>query len=381
MKGRTVHSITMVLCFGVLGIMGGAYGGPLDNWNAVTSGTTNHLRAIAFGGGRFVAAGDNGTVLTSLNGISWAIQSSGVTNSIYGVAYQSGQFVAVGSAGFIKTSPDGVAWMTQNSGITKQLNAVTASDIGLVAVGNSGAILTSSDGSNWIPQLAATSQNLVGTGVGFGRVFFGAAANSPALFWSTDGSAWSYMTNVPVGSQPQLFNGGFVSEDGVTVGVSIRGSFWRSVNGDAWTRVQSPFFYCFAIANARHTFVTVGGDYEGIERTVGTSTNGLNWQTRYFKNNEGRLLSVAYGNHRFVAVGDSGGIVVSEPLLWLSNPNVVGGAFKLTLNGEANRVYRIQKAINISGSWNDVATVTNGTDSVEVTLPISEPAAFYRAVY
>jgi hypothetical protein len=383
MKGRTVHFITMVLCLGVLGIMGRAYGGPLDDWSAVTSGTTNHLRAIAFGGGRFVAAGDNGTVLTSLDGISWTLRSSGVTNSIYGLAYGSGKFVAVGSAGLIKTSSDGVTWVPQNPPIFNftQLNAVTAADFGFVTVGNSGTILISSNGSNWIPRSLATSQNLIGTGVGFGKVFFGAAANAPALFWSTNGSDWSYVTNVPPASQPDLFNGGFVTGDGVTVGVGSRGLFYRTEDGDAWTRVSSPFFYCFAIANARHTFVTVGGDYEGIERTVGTSTNGLNWQTRYFKNNEGRLLSVAYGNHRFVAVGDGGAIVVSDPLMWLSNPNVVGGAFKLTLNGESNRMYRIQKAINISGSWHDVATVTNGSDSVEVTLPISEPAAFYRAVY
>src|SRR5262249_18712980 len=124
MKGRTVHFVARVLYLGVLGMVGRAYGGPMDDWSAVTSGTTNHLQAIAFGGGRFVAAGDNGTVLTSLDGISWTLGSSGVTNSIYGIAYGSGKFVAVGSAGLIKTSADGVVWVTQSSiiTITSQLN-------------------------------------------------------------------------------------------------------------------------------------------------------------------------------------------------------------------------------------------------------------------
>lgn len=167
----------------------------------------------------------------------------------------------------------------------------------------------------------------------------------------------------------------------MVVGVRVRGLFCRSVDGNTWTMGSSPFVYCFGIAQARHTFVTAGGTFSSGGRTIGTSTNGLDWETRYLKSNEGRLLGVAYGNHRFVAVGDGGGIVVSDPLLWLSNPRVIGNGFKLTLNGETNGVYHIQKATDDLTSWEEVVTVTNGADSVEVTLPFSAPSAFYRAVY
>jgi len=341
------------------------------------------LRAIAFGGGTFVAAGDGGKVLTSSNGITWASQSTGISNALNGVSFGHGQFVAVGSAGLVMTSGDGAAWATQNSGTTKQLNAISTTDIGFVAVGNSGTILTSSDGTNWIAQLASTSGTFVGVGAGFGRMFAGVAANPPEVFWSTNGSVWSYMTNVPIFQQPDLFNGGFATGDGVMVGVRIRGLFCRSVDGDVWTELSSPFFYCYGITQARHTFVTVGGNPSGGGgRTIGTSTNGLAWQTRYFNNSQSRLLNVAYGRHRFVAVGESGAIVVSDPLLWLSNPSVAGGGFKLTVNGEPGAVYRIQKAANgAMSSWDDVVTVTNGVDTVEVTLPVLGPAGFYRVVF
>jgi len=354
---------------------------PLDHWTTVASGTTNHLRAIAFGAGTFVATGDNGAVLTSSNGISWTLRSSGVTNSIDGVAFRHGQFVAVGKSGLIITSPDGAAWAVQSSGTTRNLNAVTWGDMGFVAAGSSGTILISGNGTNWIAQAAATSQEFVGLGAGFGRVFVGAYGNSPALFWSSNGSEWSYMTNVPPVNQPDLFNGGFAAGDGVMVGVRARGMFCRSVDGNTWTLGSSPFFYCYGIAQARHTFVTVGGGFSGGGRTIGTSTNGLNWETRYLKSNEGRLLAIAYGQHRFVAVGDGGAVVVSDPLLWLSNPSAIGGGFKVTLNGEPGGVYRIQKSTNNFVSWEDVVTVTNGVDSVDVTLPIAGPSAFYRAAF
>src|SRR5882672_5353565 len=125
-----------IVCSAVFGMACSVSGGPLDNWTSVASGTTNHLRAIAFGGGTFVAAGDGGKVLTSSNGITWASQSTGISNALNGVSFGHGQFVAVGSAGLVMTSGDGAAWATQSSGTTKQLNAISATDIGFVAVGN-----------------------------------------------------------------------------------------------------------------------------------------------------------------------------------------------------------------------------------------------------
>jgi hypothetical protein len=354
---------------------------PLDYWMSVSSGTTNHLRAVAFGGKAFVTVGDAGTVLTSGDGVVWTPAALGITNSFFGVAFGQGLFVCVGSSGTLLISTNGSEWSPRTSGTLNQLNAVASTPLGFVAAGNGGTILTSSDGSNWVARTPGTTATFVGVGFAFGRIFAGAEVNPPALFWSTNGSVWDYMTNVPPSQQPDLFNGGFAYGNGVLLGTRIRGLFARSLDGNNWTNIQSPFFYCFGLTFARDTFVTVGGDFNGGRRTIGTSTNGVNWQTRYFRTNEARLLGVAYGHHRFVTVGDNGSILVSAPLLWLAKPFARVDGFHLTLCGEAGGVYHIQQATDFSTlSWKEIRAVTNESDAVDLTLPPASvsPNAFYR---
>ncbi len=376
----TRHLLRWNLCWAFLPVAFTVFGNPLDNWTILSSGTTNHLRNVAFGGGLFVAVGDSGTVLTSSNGITWTPRAVGITNSLRGVTYGHGQFVSVGAAGTIITSTDGAVWSLQSSDTLNQLNAVTSTDSEFVAAGNLGTILTSSDGSNWIAQTSGTSAPFVGVGVGFGKIFAGATVNPPALFWSTNGAGWSYMTNVPPSQQPDLFNGGFAYGNGILLGVEIRGIFCRSTDGMTWTNHYSPLYYCYGLAYARSVFVTVGSSSSG-GRLIGTSTNGLEWQTRYSTIGGGGLKGVAYGRHRFVAVGEGGSILASAPILWLSNPSVVSSGFQMTLNGEPSGVYYIQAATNVLfPSWDNIGVVTNATDSVELTVPLpaDSSSAFYR---
>ena len=356
-------------------------GDPLDHWTSFPSGTTNHLRSVAFGSGVFVASGDLGTMLTSSNGTVWTPVATGVTNALLGVTFGHGRFVAVGQAGAILTSSNGAAWSAQGAGIHNALNAVAFTELGFVAVGDLGTIVTSSNGFNWVSQTSGTSAMLVGVGGGFGTTFAGAAVNPPALFWSTNGSAWSYMTNVPKYAQPDLFNAGFAYGNGVLLGVRIRGEFCRSTDGVNWTHQYSPFEYCFGLAYARNQFVVVGGNFSRGGRTIGTSTNGLSWQPRYFRSTEDRLLGIAYGNYRFVAVGDNGSILASDPMLWLSNPSVVSNGLQMTLHGNSGGAYHVQATTSVTaGSWQEIGVVTNVGETVEFAIPFppNSPRACYR---
>ena len=340
------------------------------------------LRALAFGGGTFVAVGDSGIALTSSNALAWTSASTGITNSLFGVANGNGIFVAVGSAGIILTSADGVNWAPQSSGTIKQLTAVAWTPVGFVAVGRGATILASPDGTNWAAQTAATSADFIGVGSGFGQVYIGADANPPAFFWSTNGSNWQYL-NLAIYLQPDLFNGNFVAGNGTVLGVQIRGQFLRSTNGATWTSAMNNagMVYCFGLAFARGQFVTVGGNFQSPGRTIGTSTNGLKWQVRYNKTSENRLLGVAYGAHRFVAVGDGGGILVSDPLLWFTRPAAISGELHATLNAEPGTPYHILVATNLSQTvWNDLGSVTNTDEADDIILPFSQnnPGAFYR---
>jgi len=62
----------------------------------------------------FVAAGVNGTVLTSQDGITWSTQNPIQSNSINAVTYGH-EFVAVGDGGSIFTSIDGLTWTTTHN--------------------------------------------------------------------------------------------------------------------------------------------------------------------------------------------------------------------------------------------------------------------------
>jgi hypothetical protein len=45
-------------------------------WTARTSGASSALNGITWSGTQFLAVGDAGTVVTSANGIAWAVRSA-----------------------------------------------------------------------------------------------------------------------------------------------------------------------------------------------------------------------------------------------------------------------------------------------------------------
>jgi len=56
------------------------------------------------------AAGSNGVILLSEDGITWTLQSSHPDTALYSIAYGNGKFVAVGDAGLLLVSSDGRKW-------------------------------------------------------------------------------------------------------------------------------------------------------------------------------------------------------------------------------------------------------------------------------
>jgi hypothetical protein len=122
---------------------GGGGGGAGTTWTLRTSGTSNDLYGVTYGNGLFVAVGEEGTILTSRDGVNWTPRASGTDNSLEGVTYGNGLFVAVGEEGTILTSRDGVNWTERISGTSNDLYGVTYGNGLFVAVGEEGTILTS----------------------------------------------------------------------------------------------------------------------------------------------------------------------------------------------------------------------------------------------
>jgi hypothetical protein len=134
------------------------------------------LRAVAWGGNVFVAAGDGDALVTSTDGANWRTiplpsTDPGVHYEIQSVAWSGRQFVAVGNIMFGEgeggmlhgspsvtlTSPDGLDWKTR-TGDTKELadEVIWAGDQ-FIAHGIDGDIFTSPDGAAWKLHPAQTS--------------------------------------------------------------------------------------------------------------------------------------------------------------------------------------------------------------------------------
>ena len=98
-----------------------------NTWTLLPT-TPNYLSGITYGAGQFVAVGREGEILTSPDGATWTAQSAPAldvseTPYLISIVYAGNQFVATGndvginpSTGFLLTSPDGVNWAMQSTG-------------------------------------------------------------------------------------------------------------------------------------------------------------------------------------------------------------------------------------------------------------------------
>lgn len=137
-----------------------------QRYNSSGSTTVNMLRAVAYGGGLFVAGGSGGRLITSTDAITWTARTSGTTSTINAVAYMNNVYVYGDSAGVIATSTDAITWVTRKN-LTSAVTSLVYADSVYVA---NNAIST--DGINWgqqspVPSINALAYN-AGTFVGVG---------------------------------------------------------------------------------------------------------------------------------------------------------------------------------------------------------------------
>jgi len=171
-------------------------------WTSQSSNTGSTLYGgTSTGVGGFLAVGAAGTIINSGDGSTWTVGTSGTTNDLYAAAYGGGRYLAVGANGTILTTTDGVTWTASSSGTTRNLRGVayapqvsaTATLIDFfVAVGDGGTVLTSTDGTTWTALPPFTASDL--TAVLYGGQFV-AVGKAGGIFTSLDGLAWETRTS------------------------------------------------------------------------------------------------------------------------------------------------------------------------------------------
>jgi len=384
-----------------------------DTWTASTLRVqTNSLNAAAFGGGIWVASGDNQTLLTSTDGSVWTPRNPGTNASLTGVAYGTGKFVVVGAGGTILTSSDGIIWTARTSGTTKLLRGITFAGNQFVAVGNEGAVLTSPDGIAWTVRFSgppgSTGSNLSQAlyGVAFSGGLYVASGSLGTIITSTDGITWLTQSS---GTTVELT--GVAYGNGRFLAVGDSGVVRESTNGTSWTGVAvtwalndgSPIIVSLeAVSFGGGRFVVAGHGGVILAGAVGAGGSlqaaelgeGLNMEN---------FNGVGYDGTRFVVVGQVGatvastngvdwtgmppitvstlqGVAASGPIAFAVGANTYGGTTYVSADGLAwtgRQHYASFRAAAYGGGvyvavGSEVATSTNGRVWTGRSLPFGQ---------
>jgi len=135
-------------------------------------GPPNLLYGVGYGNGYYVAVGERGRILTSIDLITWITEFSGTNKLLWSVGYGNNIFVVSGDKGTILTSdPNNVMkWHLRNSGVSENLRRVRYFNNTFFIVGWGGVVLSSTDGINWNSHNTGTTQNLLDIAYGNERL-------------------------------------------------------------------------------------------------------------------------------------------------------------------------------------------------------------------
>jgi hypothetical protein len=295
-------------------------------WKIRTSGTKELLSSVTFGNGLFVAVGDSGTILISPDGATWTIKTSGTTAYLFSVAYgnsllggQASQFVVVGR-GIILNSSNGAAWAIENSNVPATLHSVAYGNGEFVAVGqdlgldggsnDQATILRSNDGKNWSIQYLDSISSYF-TNVNYCDNQFVAFGDAGIFLTSFNGATWT-INSSPNWFSTEIFVQNLTSSHvGQYVAVGYYGIIMTSPDDSTWTlRTSGPTRDLNSVNYGNGLFLAMG------PRMILTSLDGATWSAKSPSDTISSLTawvnsSMTFCNSQFVDMGYHGTIWTS----------------------------------------------------------------------
>lgn len=271
--GLTTSALNDVIFAGGKFVAGGDAGNVLTSadgvtWSRSSTNTAYSLRTIVHNGARYVAVAirsgsttDRGGALYSDDGVTWTLASMPAgTGQVLAAAHGNGRFVGVGENGRIYGSSDGATWTEASTGITNHLRSIAFANGMFVAGGDSGRILTSADGVNWTNRSLPTTAGMTSVTYHAGR--WHAVNGTLTGYTSADGVAWT--RSISIAGTPNLPVVRLKSVGDLLLSGSINGNVLFAETAESWAAHQ-------------------------LDATTATSING-----------------VAAGNGLFVSVGSRG---------------------------------------------------------------------------
>lgn len=359
---------SVILRFGLVLLAGGIpapvrSAEPLATWHVRTApipSATENLEGVAYGNGRWVIVGDDGTLLNSPDGAQWIAETNPLgTVGFTDVTFGNGLFVAVGrGATALLTSPDGRQWTPRTSGFVGG-SEIIHDGVRFVVARPAGGLSVSTNGADWSNPPGIPQKHVDVGGLAFGKGTYVSAGyqrsgGPPDLFSSTDFKQWS-----PRDSRvtENLMNAGYGL--GLFYLVGMDGTLVTSPDGVEWTPRSVPHSgFIWDVAE--------GGGHVVAAAQWGrllTSPDGIVW-TRRETEFLWHFTDVAFGGNTFVAVGWDGQIVQSDPLPMqpghsrLSQPvkSSPDDAFAFHIAGDVGRSYRIETSTDLR-TWSPLETV------------------------
>jgi hypothetical protein len=341
MKWTSIAFIQVILLSGFL--CEGKDG--LDSWtwrNPLPAGVS--LVDVTFGDGKFIAVGDLGTVLTTVDGKRWQQPDFISFDDLKAAAFGKHCFVAVGYSGAIVVSSDGYNWSPASvSGVGEDFFDVKFGNGRFVAVGRNGQVFYSSNGFDWNSTNAPIGDDLIS--LTFGNGLFACLGAGGNVYVSADGANWMQSANVAYGISIAAGNGAFIV-------CGAYGELFVSANSVDWNDVGAFPFHKIKFAHG----VFIGSGFGGIS----VSTDGINWLASDAANST--PVGVAWGNKMFVAVGTSG--IASEVI---ASSNAVNWIEKSS--GITGEIVSVARGKNIFVAVSDDGTIlasSGGTKWVQV---------------
>jgi len=305
-----------------------------QTWTARNSGSAENLNGVAGGAAGYLAVGSRGAMLASANGVDWTARSYSPVGKgdLQVAAYGHQTFVAVSrnyplSTSTLFRSVDGVTWTPASNSIPNYVNSIAYANGLFVAVTeytaqSKATAFTSGDGWFWSPTYTGVERSLYD--VIYTGTMFLAAGDRGTLLFSSDGYGWS----------PLVLDGGerfqkLVYGQGSLVAIGYD-KMLHSSTGLSWSSVDTKYWGKFNdLAYGNGMFVAVGDN-----GAILNSADGRNWDYRYAGTN-GRLNAVSFSNGHFVAVGDEG-LILTSPYgrSWVVRSSPTGAGLRAVIGGD-----------------------------------------------
>jgi len=271
-------------------------------------------------------------------GADWSEPSTALVGKYYGVTYGGGKFVAVGDEGKYATSSDGNNWTTGRTSFPGGAwSSVVYGDGKFVVVADDGStrVMTSTDGINWESRTATSQTGWYSVTYGNGIFVAVAEVGVTRVITSPDGITWTGRSTPAGNSDPSWIDVAY--GNGTFVAVAYLGSGNRvmtSTNGINWTsRTPAENAAWWSVTYGNGKFVAVGEDGK-----IMTSSDGTTWASQT-SGNDKDWLGIEFGNNLFVAVGMLGSVMTSpDGITWNLRDAVNDTAFQAVAYGDGKFV-------------------------------------------